>query len=56
MKDIKIRKVNMLQGKAKTRAKHMGLSPDDLVIVTPESIEKIIGDPISYLLKRCEIR
>lgn len=55
MKDIKIRKVKVLQGKAKTNAKKMGLSPDDLVIVTPEYIEKIDGDPISYLLKRANL-
>lgn len=54
MKDIKIRKVKVLQGKAKTTAKKMGLSSNDLVIVTPEYIEKIYGDPVSYLLKRSE--
>lgn len=53
---MKIRKVRVLQGKAKTNAKKMGLSPDDLVIVTPEGyIEKIVGDPVSYLLKRANI-
>lgn len=53
MKGSKIRKVKVLQGKAKTKAKKMGLSPDDLVIVTPKGcIEKIDGDPVSYLLKR----
>ena len=56
MKDIKIRKVRVLQGEAKTRAKKMGLSPDDLVIVTPEHIEKVVGDPVSYLLKRAKQR
>jgi len=52
-KDIRIRKVKVLQGETKVIAKKMGLSPDDLVIVTSEyHIEKIIGDPVSYLLKR----
>lgn len=51
--DPKIRKVKVLQGRAKERAEKMGLNPDDLVIVTPEGhIEKITGDPVSYLLKR----
>lgn len=54
MKNIKIRKVKVLQGKAKTNAKKIRLSPNDLVIVTPEYIEKIDGDPISYLLKRAK--
>jgi len=54
MKDIKIRKVKVLQGKAKTTAKKMGLSPDDLVIVTSDHIEKIDGDPVSFLLKRAK--
>ena len=57
--DIRIRKVKVLKGKAKTEAEKQGLSPDDLVIVTtkindlPEySIEKVVGDPVSYLLGR----
>ena len=54
-----IRKVKVLQGRAKDEAEKQGLDPDDLVIVTtsvhplPEyHIEKIEGDPVSFLLKR----
>lgn len=47
-----IRKVKVLQGKAKIEAERMKLDPDDLVIVSGSSIEKIKGDPVSYLLKR----
>jgi len=58
--DIKIRVVNVLQGKAKAEAEKKKLAPDDLVIVTttivnsfPQyHVEKIDGDPVSYLLKR----
>ena len=53
-----IRKVKVLQGRAKDEAEKQGLDPDDLVIVTtsvhplPEyHIEKIEGDPVSFLLK-----
>jgi radical SAM superfamily enzyme YgiQ (UPF0313 family) len=59
---MSIRKVKVLKGKAKNEAEKMGLSPNDLVIVTtiinplnplPEyRIEKIEEDPVSYLLKR----
>lgn len=53
--DIRIRKVKVLQGKAKEEAKKKGLNPDDLVIVTNGvNIEKIVGDPVSYLLKRAK--
>jgi len=54
-----IRKVKVLQGRAKDEAEKQGLDPDDLVIVTtsvhplPEyHIEKIEGDPVSFLLER----
>ena len=58
--DIRIRKVKVLQGRARDEAEKNGLNPNDLVIVTtrlvnslPEyHIEKIDGDPVSYLLKR----
>ena len=49
--DIRIRKVKVLQGIAKLEAEKQGLSSDDLVIVTT-TIEKIIGDPVSYLLNK----
>ena len=63
MSDFRIRKVKVLQGRAKAEAEKQGLNPEDLVIVKtsvksgslPEYyIEKIEGDPISYLLKRVE--
>jgi len=56
-----IRKVKVLQGRAKTEAEKQGLDPDDLVIITtsvhplPEyHIQKIEGDPVSFLLKQVE--
>lgn len=56
--DMRIRKVKVLQGRAKDEAVKMGLAPDDLVVLTtsvnslPEyHIEKIEGDPVSYLLR-----
>jgi hypothetical protein len=53
MENPKIRKVEVLQGIDKEKARKMGLSSDDLVIVTSDHhIEKIIRDPVSYLLKR----
>jgi hypothetical protein len=59
--DIRIRSVKVLQGRAKDEATKQKLNPDDLVIVKtsvnslPEySVEKIEGDPVSYLLKRAK--
>jgi len=59
--DIRIRKVKMLQGRAKVEAEKQSLTPNDLVIVTtsvnslPEyHVEKVNGDPVSYLLKRAK--
>ncbi len=49
MNKIGIRKVKVLQGMAKVVAEECGLEPDDLVILTV-SLEKVIGDPVSYLL------
>ena len=49
MNKIGIRKVNVLQGIAKDIADKHGLDPNDLVIVSV-SLEKVIGDPVSYLL------
>jgi ribosomal protein L22 len=63
MSDISIRKVKVLQGRAKAEAEKQGLNPEDLVIVKTSVnsgslpnyyIEKIEGDPVSYLLKRIE--
>ena len=59
--DIRIRAVKILQGRAKDEAMKQQLGPDDLVIVKtsvnslPEySVEKIEGDPVSYLVKRAK--
>ena len=59
--DISIRKVKVLKGRAKIEAEKLGLSSNDLVILKtsvnslPEyHVEKIIGDPVSYLLKRAK--
>lgn len=59
--DIRIRKVKVLKGRAKDEAEKQGLAPNDLVIVTttvnslPDyRIEKITGDPVSYLLQRAK--
>jgi len=59
--DIRIRKVKVLRGRAKLEAEKQKMQPDDLVIVTtsltvlPEyHIEKIVGDPVSFLLKRAK--
>jgi hypothetical protein len=59
--DVRIRKVKVLQGRAKDEADKKNLKPDDLVIVTtsvnslPEyHVEKIDGDPVSYLLRRAK--
>jgi hypothetical protein len=59
--DMRIRKVKVLQGRARYEADKLGLTPNDLVILTtnvnslPEyHIEKIEGDPVSFLLKRAK--
>ncbi len=60
MSDSVIRKVKILRGRAKAEAERQGLDPDDLVIVTtsivdgfPEyHLEKVIGDPVAYLLNQ----
>jgi len=56
-----IRKVKVLQGRAKEEADKMGLDQEDMVILTttvnslPQySIEKIEGNPVEYLLKRAD--
>ncbi len=61
--DIVIRKVKVLQGRAREAATKMGLLANDLVLVTtsvnslPEyHIEKIDGDPVSFLLKRAKAK
>ena len=54
MSNTRIRKVKFLQGMAKTLAENQGLNPSDLVILTV-SIEKVIGDPVSYLLSKVHL-
>lgn len=53
MNKIGIRKVSVLQGMAKNIADKHDLEPNDLVIVTV-SLEKVIGNPVSYLLAQIE--
>ena len=53
MNNIVIRKVKVLQGMAKVMAEKQDLNPNDLVILTV-SLEKVIGDPVSYLLSKIE--
>lgn len=53
MNRVCIVKVSTLQGRAKLMAEANGLEPEDLVILTV-SMEKIIGDPVSYLLSKME--
>jgi hypothetical protein len=59
--DVKIRKVEILRGRAKQQAIDMGLKSSDIVLVTttiPDNglpiyeLEKIEGDPITYLQKK----
>lgn len=59
--DLVIRKVKTLQGRARDKAKEQELEDEDLVILRtsvnslPEyEIEKIEGDPLSYLQKKCK--
>jgi len=61
--EIRIVKVKVLHGRAKEEAEKLGLNPNDLVILTtsvnslPEyRVEKIEGDPVSFLLKRAEAK
>lgn len=52
--DVRVRKVKVLQGRALKEAIKKGLDLNDLVLVTViTNIEKIVGDPVSYLLKQC---
>ena len=53
MNKIGIRKVGVLQGMAREIAEEHGLESNDLVIVTV-SLEKVIGNPVSYLLSQIE--
>lgn len=57
--DVRIRRVNTLQGDAKVKADEMGLKQEDLVLVKTSigslqtyEVEKVEGDPVSFLLKR----
>ena len=49
----RISKTKILQGLAKDMAEDYGLEPNDLVIITI-SLEKIVGDPTSYLLSKLQ--
>ena len=53
MSNTRIRKVKFLQGMAKTLAENQGLNPSDLVVLTV-SIEKVVGDPVSFLLSKVQ--
>lgn len=57
--DIRIRKVKVLQGRARAEADRLELKSEDLVIVRTTvgslpnyEVEKVEGDPVSFLLKR----
>lgn len=57
--DTVIRKVKVLQGRARDEANRQRLGDEDLVLVTTSinslptyKIEKIEGDPISFLTKK----
>jgi len=58
--DLRIRKVKILQGKARETALDAGLSDDDLVILKTSrynsqptyEVEKIEGDPTLYLMRK----
>jgi hypothetical protein len=57
--DLRIRKVKILQGKAREAAEAVGAGEDDLVILTTSryhsqptyKAEKIVGDPTVYLTR-----
>jgi hypothetical protein len=51
--DVRIRKVSCLNGIEMDLAIKQKLSDDDLVIVRT-SVEKIEGDPLTYLLNKIE--
>jgi hypothetical protein len=57
--DVRIRRVKTLQGEAKANADALGLKQEDLVLVRATlgslqtyEVEKVEGDPVSFLLKR----
>lgn len=55
MTEPRIRKVKVLVGKVKVEAEKLGLNPNDLVIIKNGSlVEKIEGDPVSFLIKRLQ--
>jgi hypothetical protein len=50
---MNVRKVKVLEGTAKEEAENLKLNPEDLVLVKDSHIiDKIDGDPVSFLLKR----
>lgn len=61
MISVRVKKVSVLQGRPWTKAMNMGLDDNDLVIVRTKfskngglqyELEKIEGDPVSYLLNK----
>ena len=58
--DVRIRKVRILQGKAREAATAVATSPDDLVLLRTSryhseptyTAEKIEGDPTLYLMRK----
>ena len=53
---LRIRKVRVLPEGLKTEALKLGFDLEDLVVVGGDKLEKVVGDPVSFLLKRscCE--
>ncbi|HEY1198587.1 MAG TPA: hypothetical protein VGG32_07670 [Thermoplasmata archaeon] len=57
--DLRVRKVGILQGKAREAAQRAGANEDDLVILKTSryhsqpsyEAEKIVGDPTTYLTR-----
>ena len=51
---VKIRKVGYLQDSSlKHECERQGLQPNDLILISETiEVEKVIGNPVSWLLKR----
>jgi len=60
--DVRIRKVRVLKGELGKMAKKRGFKPEDLVVVKTRieggvpryELERIEGDPVSWMLRRVE--